>query len=89
MMRVLTGGTLMDGTGATPVALISAVLKASPYQRTDDRQGYANGFEPRTLHTRLGALTDEPLFQEYVNRLWRHIREEAGGDDLGHAAGTP
>jgi putative transposase len=35
----------------------AAVLKASHYQRTDDRQGYANGFKPRTLHTRLGALT--------------------------------
>src|SRR4051794_28583366 len=35
----------------------AAVLKASPYQRTDDRQGYANGFKPETLHTRLGALT--------------------------------
>lgn len=35
----------------------AAMLKASHYQRTDDRRGYANGFKPKTLHTRLGALT--------------------------------
>src|SRR5690242_17255610 len=35
----------------------AAALKAAPYQRTEDRQGYANGFKPKTLHTWLGALT--------------------------------
>jgi putative transposase len=34
-------------------------LRAAPYQRTEQRQGYANGFKPKTLHTRLGALTVE------------------------------
>src|SRR4051794_37003506 len=37
----------------------AAVLKAAPYQRTDDRQGHANGFKPRTVHTRVGPLTVE------------------------------
>jgi len=32
------------------------VLGAEPYQRTDTRRGYANGFKPKTLHTRLGPV---------------------------------
>lgn len=32
------------------------VLQAQPYERTDDRQGHANGFKPKTLATRLGAI---------------------------------
>jgi len=32
------------------------VLGAEPYERTDTRCGYANGFKPKTLHTRLGAV---------------------------------
>jgi len=31
-------------------------LKATPYERTDERQGYANGFKDKTLQTRLGKL---------------------------------
>lgn len=31
-------------------------LKAKPYERTTDRQGYANGFKDRELQTRMGAL---------------------------------
>lgn len=34
------------------------VLEAEPYERTETRRGYANGFKPKTLHTRLG---DVPL----------------------------
>lgn len=32
------------------------VLEASPYQRTEKRRGYANGFKPKTVSTRLGEL---------------------------------
>ena len=32
------------------------VLGAAPYQRSEQRTGYANGFKPKTLHTRLGAI---------------------------------
>lgn len=32
-------------------------LKAAPYQRTQERLGYANGFKPKTVATRLGSLT--------------------------------
>jgi putative transposase len=35
----------------------SQVLEADPYQRTAQRRGYANGFKPKTLETRLGAMT--------------------------------
>ena len=35
----------------------AAVLGAGPYQRSDDRKGYANGFKPKTVQTRVGALT--------------------------------
>ena len=31
-------------------------LEAAPYQRTEARKGYANGFKLKTLHTRLGAI---------------------------------
>ena len=31
-------------------------LKAAPYERTDERQGYANGFKDKILQTRLGKL---------------------------------
>ena len=31
-------------------------LKAEPYQRTEERTDYANGFKPRTLQTRFGKL---------------------------------
>lgn len=35
----------------------SQALKAAPYERSDARKGYANGFKPKTLKTRLGELT--------------------------------
>ena len=31
-------------------------LEADPYQRTEKRRGYANGFKPKTLNTRVGEL---------------------------------
>jgi len=34
----------------------SEVLGAQPYERTSERQGYANGFKPKTLNTRIGKL---------------------------------
>ena len=32
------------------------VLGATPYQRTETRRGYANGFKPKTVNSRLGRL---------------------------------
>jgi transposase-like protein len=34
----------------------SQALQAQPYQRTQTRQGHANGFKPKTLGTRLGPI---------------------------------
>src|SRR5215211_6036813 len=33
------------------------VLNAAPYERSPERLGYANGFKPKTVATRLGELT--------------------------------
>ena len=32
-------------------------LQAAPYERTAERQGYANGYKPKTMTTRVGAIT--------------------------------
>jgi putative transposase len=34
----------------------SQALQARPYQRTQTRQGHANGFKPKTLGTRVGPI---------------------------------
>lgn len=34
----------------------SAVLQAQPYERSDERLGYANGFKPKSLSTRVGQI---------------------------------
>jgi len=34
----------------------SLALKAEPYERNPERRGHANGFKPKTVHTRLGDL---------------------------------
>lgn len=34
----------------------SAVLGAQPYQRTHERRGWANGYKPKTVETRVGRL---------------------------------
>lgn len=31
-------------------------LKAAPYERTEEREGYANGYKDRTIHTRMGSV---------------------------------
>ena len=35
------------------------VLQAGPYERSELRQGHANGFKDKTLHTRCGDLHEE------------------------------
>ena len=37
----------------------SEALKALPYERTEERQGYANGYKPKTVETRMGSVTVE------------------------------
>ncbi len=38
-------------------AQVSEQLQAAPYERSEQRQGYRNGYKPRQLTTRVGALT--------------------------------
>ncbi|NPV80208.1 MAG: Transposase [Candidatus Methanosuratincola subterraneus] len=40
-------------------AQVTEQLKAGPYERTDERQGYRNGHRERSLTTRIGRLTLE------------------------------
>jgi len=55
-------------------------LGAAPYERTEEREGYANGFKPKTVRTRLGALalsvpqTRDSQF--YPKRLEKGLRSE-------------
>lgn len=38
-------------------AQVSEQLQAAPYERSDQRQGYRNGYKPRQLTTRVGTVT--------------------------------
>ena len=55
-------------------------LGAGPYERTEERQSYANGFKPKTVKTRVGALqlsvpqTRDSQF--YPQSLEKGIRSE-------------
>lgn len=59
----------------------SKALGAQPYERTDARQGYANGFKSKTLLSRLGPITfDVPQVRGdidfYPSSLEKGIRSE-------------
>jgi len=38
-------------------AQVTEQLQAAPYERTEQRQGYRNGYKPRQFTTRVGTLT--------------------------------
>lgn len=38
-------------------AEVTEALQAKPFERTEERLGYRNGFKPRTMTTRVGRLT--------------------------------
>jgi putative transposase len=77
-----------DGLASAVTVLLNEVMKierahalgAGPYQRSDDRKGYANGFKPRTINTRIGPLTVEVPqtrgVEFYPSALERGIRSE-------------
>ena len=58
----------------------SQTIGAGPYERSDRRQGYANGFKAKTVETRLGPLTLQVLqtrgVQFYPSALERGVRSE-------------
>ncbi len=78
----------MDGLGSAIQILINQAmliernrhLNAGPYERNDSRTGYANGFKPKLLNTRIGTL--ELLVPQvrdsdfYPSFLERGIRSE-------------
>ena len=55
-------------------------LKAAPYQHTEARQGHANGYKPKTVHTRVGDITFSiPQVREggfYPEALEKGLRSE-------------
>jgi putative transposase len=55
-------------------------LKAAPYQHTEERQGHANGYKPKTVHTRVGDITFSiPQVREggfYPEALEKGLRSE-------------
>jgi putative transposase len=55
-------------------------LRAAPYERTPDRQGYANGYKPKTMTTRIGQVTFAvPQVRDssfYPSALERGLRSE-------------
>jgi putative transposase len=55
-------------------------LGVAPYQHSPDRRGYANGFKPKTVKTRVGEITiDVPQVREggfYPQALERGLRSE-------------
>jgi len=58
----------------------SRYLRAEPYERTDQRQSYANGYKPKTVKTRVGEIrlavpqTRDGAF--YPSSLERGLRSE-------------
>jgi transposase-like protein len=62
------------------IAQRSQALKAQPYERVEERRGYANGFKPKTVGTRLGPITFEvpPTrgVDFYPSALERGVRSE-------------
>ncbi len=77
-----------DGLAQAVTVLLNEVMKleracalgAGPYQRTEGRKGYANGFKPRTVHTRVGPLALQVPqargVEFYPSALERGIRSE-------------
>lgn len=55
-------------------------LNADPYQRTEERKGYANGYKPKTVRTRTGEITfSVPQVREgnfYPQALEKGLRSE-------------
>jgi putative transposase len=55
-------------------------LGAKPYERSEERQGHANGYKPKTVKTRVGEVTfDIPQVREggfYPHALEKGIRSE-------------
>lgn len=86
MEQINTHG--LDGMGSAIQILINTAMKiererylgASDYERTEDRVGYSNGFKPKTIKSRVGALNFRvPQVRDstfYPSSLEKGIRSE-------------
>ena len=72
-----------DGLADALTVLLNEVMKiersqhlqAQLYERTDNRLGYANGYKPKTVKTRVGELTVAvPLSEQEVH--WRRFLQQ-------------
>jgi putative transposase len=54
----------------------SQAIEADPYERNERRRGYANGFKPKTLETRLGPITS-------AADPWSRVLSFAAGEGVG------
>ena len=74
---------------ATPITILmnaamkierSRFLNADPYERTEERQGYANGYKDKTVNTRVGSIQlNVPQTRNcdfYPSSLERGLRSE-------------
>lgn len=72
LMRVLLNSVMQ--------AERSKYLQAGEYERTEDRKGYANGYKPKTVRTRVGEITFAvPQVREggfYPSALEKGLRSE-------------
>ena len=53
-------------------------IGALPYERSDKRRGYANGFKPKTVNSRLGRLelqVPQHVTSSSTRRLWNEVNE--------------
>lgn len=46
-------------------------LGVGPYERNEDRQGYANGYKPKTVKSRLGLLFLRYVTAGFILPLWK------------------
>ena len=56
-------------------------LGAQPYERTDTRRGYANGYKPKTMTTRVGPVTfaiPRRATAAFIRRRWRKACAASG-----------
>jgi transposase-like protein len=77
-----------DGLAQAVTVLLNEVMKieraaalgAGPYERSEGRTGYANGYKPKTIHTRIGPLAVEVPqargVEFYPSALEKGIRSE-------------
>ena len=64
-------------------------LKAESHQRTADRQGYANGFKPKTIRTRVGEVPLRiPQTRSYHDEdgIKQHLFCKSRFSEAGHLA---